>query len=173
MQHSCAVIFEAKQKVLSNVVDTLSDILEIDSEDKVQLSVSADSDLGTIYSITVPVRRLKPEYHDEEDLEALTNIQNLKLPSHRPSIVCENCLYSQEKDRRARAFHIMDPKGILEMLLMFLDGKGNGVLFHPSHESNSDSTNRILPFLGRWKGHSRTKRSGVYAAKIAEVDTVG
>jgi hypothetical protein len=24
----------------------------------------------------------------------------------------------------------MDPKGILEMLLMFLDGKGNGVLFH-------------------------------------------
>jgi hypothetical protein len=75
MQHSCAVIFEAKQKVLSNVVDTLSDILEIDSEDKVQLSVSADSDLGTIYSITVPVRRLKPEYHDEEDLEALTNIQ--------------------------------------------------------------------------------------------------
>jgi hypothetical protein len=57
MQHSCAVIFEAKQKVLSNVVDTLSDILEIDSEDKVQLSVSADSDLGTIYSITVPVRR--------------------------------------------------------------------------------------------------------------------
>jgi len=75
MQHSCAVIFEAKQKVLSNVVDTLPDILEIDSEDKVQLSVSADSDLGTIYSITVPVRRLKPEYHDEEDLEALTNIQ--------------------------------------------------------------------------------------------------
>ena len=72
MQHSCAVIFEAKQKVLSNVVDTLSDILEIDSEDKVQLSVSADSDLGTIYSITVPVRRLKPEYYDEEDLEALS-----------------------------------------------------------------------------------------------------
>uniref|UniRef100_B9IK24 Uncharacterized protein n=1 Tax=Populus trichocarpa TaxID=3694 RepID=B9IK24_POPTR len=136
MQHSCAVIFEAKQKVLSNVVDTLSDILEIDSEDKVQLSVSADSDLGTIYSITVPVRRLKPE--------------NLKLPSH-----------SQEKDRRARAFHIRDPKGILEMLLMFIEDKGDGVLLHPSLESNSDSTNRILPFLGRWKGHSRTKRSGV------------
>jgi hypothetical protein len=33
----------------------------------------------------------------------------------------------------------MDPKGILEMLLMFLDGKGNDVLFHPSHESNSVS----------------------------------
>ncbi|KAL3568023.1 hypothetical protein D5086_030674 [Populus alba] len=141
----------AKQKVLSNVVDTLSDILEIDSEDKVQLSVSGYQQIqiwgpSTLSQFLFGV--LKPEYHDEEDLEALTNFQNLKLPSHRPSIVCENCLYSQEKDRRARAFHIMDPKGILEMLLMFLEDRGDGVLFHPSLESNSDSTNRILPFLG-------------------------
>ncbi|CAK7322978.1 unnamed protein product [Dovyalis caffra] len=98
--------------------------------------------------------------------------KNLKLPSRQPSIVCENCLYSQEKDRRARAFHIMDPKGILEMLLIFLEDRGDGVLFHPSLESNIDSTNRILPFLGKWKGHSRTKRSGVYGATIAEADTV-
>jgi len=65
--------------------------------------------------------------------------RNLKLPSRRPSIVCENCLYSQEKDRRARAFHIMDPKGILEMLLIFLEDRGDGVPFHPSLESNSVS----------------------------------
>lgn len=32
--------------------------------------------------------------------------------------------------------------------------------------------NRILPFLGRWKGHSITKRSGVYGSTIAEADTV-
>ncbi|KAG6735603.1 hypothetical protein POTOM_061753 [Populus tomentosa] len=36
----------------------LSDILEIDSKDKVQLSVSADSDLGTIYSITMVKKQL-------------------------------------------------------------------------------------------------------------------
>jgi len=69
----CAVTDEAKQKIVSNVMNTLSDFVEIDSQDKVQLSVSTDSDLGTIYSITVPVRRVKPGYHDEEDLEA--NIQ--------------------------------------------------------------------------------------------------
>lgn len=34
-----------------------------------------------------------------------------------------------------------------------------------------DNTNRILPFLGKWKGHSLTKRSGVYGATIAEADT--
>ncbi|CAK7322980.1 unnamed protein product [Dovyalis caffra] len=71
----CAVTDEAKQKIVSNVMDTLSDFVEIDSQDKVQLSVSTDLDLGTIYSITVPVKRVKPEYLDEEDLEDLTNIQ--------------------------------------------------------------------------------------------------
>lgn len=71
----CAVTDEAKQKIVSNVMNTLSDFVEIDSQDKVQLRVSTDPDSGTIYSITVPVRRVKPEYHDEEDLEDLTNIQ--------------------------------------------------------------------------------------------------
>ncbi|KAJ6960088.1 hypothetical protein NC653_038204 [Populus alba x Populus x berolinensis] len=68
----------AKQKVLSNVVDTLSDILEIDSEDKVQLSVSGYQQIqiwgpSTLSQFLFGV--LKPEYHDEEDLEALTNFQ--------------------------------------------------------------------------------------------------
>lgn len=34
------------------------------------------------------------------------------------------------------------------------------------------NTNRITPFLGKWKGHCKTKRSGVYGATIAEADTV-
>ncbi|XP_022879334.1 uncharacterized protein LOC111396945 [Olea europaea var. sylvestris] len=97
--------------------------------------------------------------------------KNLKLPSRRPSLVCENCLYSLEKDMRVRAFHIMDPRGILDMLLVFLEEKGSKVLVHPSFD-NSNETDRISPFLGSWKGHSRTKRSGVYGATIAEADTI-
>ncbi|EOY03557.1 Domain of Uncharacterized protein function isoform 3 [Theobroma cacao] len=31
---------------------------------------------------------------------------------------------------------------------------------------------RILPFLGKWEGHSVTKRSGVYGSTITEADTV-
>ncbi|MBA0697483.1 hypothetical protein Goari_021023, partial [Gossypium aridum] len=58
--------------------------------------------------------------------------KNVKLPSRQPSIVCENCLYSQAKDRRARAFHIMDPKGFVDMLLIFLEDRGDGPLVHPS-----------------------------------------
>ncbi|KAM3754636.1 hypothetical protein ACB098_03G181000 [Castanea mollissima] len=71
----CAVSDEAKQKIVKNIVQSLSDFVEIESRDKVQLSVSADSDLGTIYSVTVPVRRVKPEYQDLDEAGTITNIE--------------------------------------------------------------------------------------------------
>lgn len=43
---------------------------------------------------------------------------------------------------RARAFHIMDPKGILEMLLVFLEERGDGVPFPPSLDNTTVS---LLP----------------------------
>ncbi|CAL5370694.1 unnamed protein product [Camellia sinensis] len=107
-----------------------------------------------------------------EDDDGEESPKNLKLPSRRPSIVCENCLYSLEKDMRARAFHIMDPKGIIEMLLIFLEERGGGVLIPPSFDDSKDNTNRILPYLGMWKGHSITKRNGVYGSTITEAETI-
>ncbi|XP_051117300.1 uncharacterized protein LOC127242009 [Andrographis paniculata] len=97
--------------------------------------------------------------------------RNLKLPSRRPAIVCENCLYSLVRDARIRAFHILDPKGILEMLLVFLEERDSTVINHPSFGNFKDS-DRLTPHLGTWKGHSTTKRSGVYGATIAEADTI-
>ncbi|ESQ32583.1 hypothetical protein EUTSA_v10004355mg [Eutrema salsugineum] len=96
----------------------------------------------------------------------------LKLPSRRPSLVCENCLYSKEMDRRARAFHIMDPKGVLDMLIVFLEERGAENLTHPVLDNPQDDAERITPFLGTWKGRSKTKRSGVYGATLSEADTV-
>ena len=60
----CAVSEEAKQKIVGNIVDALSDFVEIDSEENVQLSVSTEPHLGTVYSVAVPVRRVKPEHQD-------------------------------------------------------------------------------------------------------------
>ena len=71
----CAVSDEAKQKIVKNIVRTLSDFVEIESKDKVQLSVSTDSDLGTIYSVTVPVLRVKAEYQDADEAGTITNIK--------------------------------------------------------------------------------------------------
>ncbi|XP_043704216.1 cell division topological specificity factor homolog, chloroplastic isoform X1 [Telopea speciosissima] len=71
----CAVSDEAKHKIVKNIVSALSDFVEIDSQDKVQLSVSTDPDLGTVYSVTVPVRRVKPEYQEEDEYGKITNIE--------------------------------------------------------------------------------------------------
>ncbi|KAG8366931.1 hypothetical protein BUALT_Bualt16G0019300 [Buddleja alternifolia] len=97
--------------------------------------------------------------------------RNLKLPSRRPAIVCESCLYSLERDARVRAFHLTDPRGVLDMLILFLEERGGEVLVHPSFDNSKDS-DRITPHLGTWKGRSITKRSGVYGSTIAEADTV-
>ncbi|KAL0381021.1 UNVERIFIED_CONTAM: hypothetical protein Sangu_0166400 [Sesamum angustifolium] len=67
---------------------------------------------------------------------------NLKLPSRRPAIVWHT-----------RNAH---PESLTA---------------HPSFDNSKDS-NRMAPHLGTWKGHSITKRSGVYGATIAEADTI-
>ncbi|KAJ4812541.1 hypothetical protein LUZ62_025107 [Rhynchospora pubera] len=107
-----------------------------------------------------------------EDDTGEENPRNLKIPSRRPSIVCENCLYSLHKDRRIRAFHILDPKGVVDMLILFIEDRGNETPLIPSISDFQQSTDRLSPFLGRWEGRSVTKRSGVYGASIAEADTV-
>ncbi|KAL3336507.1 hypothetical protein AABB24_029247 [Solanum stoloniferum] len=71
----CAVSDEAKQKIVSNVVSALSDFVEIESQEKVQLSVSTDPDLGTIYCVTVPVRRVRSEYQVEDPTGTITNVE--------------------------------------------------------------------------------------------------
>ncbi|XP_019166276.1 PREDICTED: cell division topological specificity factor homolog, chloroplastic-like isoform X1 [Ipomoea nil] len=71
----CAVSDEAKQKIVSNVVSTLSDYVEIESQDKVQLNVSRDPELGTIYSVMVPVRRVRSEYQEDDPSGTITNTE--------------------------------------------------------------------------------------------------
>ncbi|KAL4569502.1 hypothetical protein LXL04_025141 [Taraxacum kok-saghyz] len=50
----CAVSDEAKEKIVNNVVNTLSDFVVIEPEEKVQLNISTDSVLRTIYSNSNP-----------------------------------------------------------------------------------------------------------------------
>uniref|UniRef100_A0ACD5YIX3 Uncharacterized protein n=1 Tax=Avena sativa TaxID=4498 RepID=A0ACD5YIX3_AVESA len=63
----CEVSDEAKKKIVENVVEALSEFVEIESRDNVQVDISTDAGLGTVYSVTVPVRRVKPEYQELEE----------------------------------------------------------------------------------------------------------
>ncbi|OAY72515.1 Cell division topological specificity factor, chloroplastic [Ananas comosus] len=40
----------SSSKIVKNIVEALSDFVEIESQDTVQLSLSVDADLGTMYS---------------------------------------------------------------------------------------------------------------------------
>ena len=53
---------EIRRKLRENIIEAISTYVEIETEEEVRLSVSADPDVGTVYSVTVPVRRVKPEY---------------------------------------------------------------------------------------------------------------
>ncbi|XP_078442412.1 glutamate NMDA receptor subunit epsilon-1, putative (DUF3598) [Wolffia australiana] len=98
--------------------------------------------------------------------------RGLMLPSRRPALVCENCLNSIKGDSRARAFHVLDPKGIPEMFLIFLEGKESNAPDIFSTNDQMDSKDRLAPFLGRWEGRSLTKRSGLYGSTMKEADVV-
>ncbi|KAL3695585.1 hypothetical protein R1sor_009661 [Riccia sorocarpa] len=75
----CSVNDEAKRRIVNNIVGALSDFVEIEAEDKVQLSVSSDPDLGTVYSVSVPVRRVKPEYQEySRDLQNVVVSEELR-----------------------------------------------------------------------------------------------
>ncbi|KAH7365040.1 hypothetical protein KP509_18G006100 [Ceratopteris richardii] len=80
----CSVNDRAKRKIVTNIVGALANFVEIESQDHVRLNVLADPDLGTVYSVSVPVRRVKPEYQDngvelrdyelrEDEIESLGN----------------------------------------------------------------------------------------------------
>ncbi|KAG6513925.1 cell division topological specificity factor homolog, chloroplastic-like [Zingiber officinale] len=73
----CDISDEAKQKIINNVIGALSEFVEIDSQDKVQLNVSTGTDLSTLYSVTIPVRRVRPEYQDSEE-DYIGNISNIE-----------------------------------------------------------------------------------------------
>lgn len=100
--------------------------------------------------------------------------RNLKIPSRKPSIVCENCLYSLDGNGRVRAFHIMDPQGVLDTLIVFHEKQGSIVSLTGSSPDDPEITSddRITALLGRWEGRSVTKRSGVYGSTLDEADTV-
>eukprot|EP00250_Pteridium_aquilinum_P001096 c11307_g1_i1 orf=195-950(+) len=63
----CSVNDIAKRKIVNNIVGALANFVEIESQDSVRLNVSADPDLGTVYSVSVPIRRVRPEYQDNGD----------------------------------------------------------------------------------------------------------
>ena len=57
----CSLSSEVMSNMKESIVRALEDYVEVESKDDVDLSVTADDDLGTVYSVSVPVRCVRPE----------------------------------------------------------------------------------------------------------------
>ncbi|GAB4813653.1 hypothetical protein N2152v2_000699 [Parachlorella kessleri] len=66
----CGMSQESLQDMRQNIVRVVADYVDIEAEDLVEVNLSVDPELGTIYSVAVPVKRVKPQARVPLDQEA-------------------------------------------------------------------------------------------------------
>lgn len=71
----CVVSEEVKKKIVKSVVSVLLDFVEIEFQEKVQLSVLFGVDFGIVYFVTIFVRRVKLQYQEEDEVGFIMNVE--------------------------------------------------------------------------------------------------
>lgn len=56
----CAMSSSRLTDMKSSIVSAVSNYVEVATDDKVEVNVTTDKDMGTIYSVAVPVKRVRP-----------------------------------------------------------------------------------------------------------------
>jgi cell division topological specificity factor MinE len=44
-----------------NILSAIEEFVDIDSEEQIDVNITTDPDVGTVYSVAVPIRRVKPD----------------------------------------------------------------------------------------------------------------
>jgi len=76
----CSMNPSSLKDMKKSIVSAISDYVEVDKTSDVDLSVSTHPDLGTIYSVSVPVKRVKNKY-DVDEMEAEIDGMTFKFES--------------------------------------------------------------------------------------------
>lgn len=61
----CAMSPQSLSEMKGRIVDVVSDFVEVDGEDSVDVSMSADAELGTLYAVSIPVKRVRKQFDDD------------------------------------------------------------------------------------------------------------
>lgn len=93
--------------------------------------------------------------------------RGVKLPSRRPALVCESCLYSKDGQKRVRAFHVLDPRGLLDVIGVFHESRDGSSFAESQRDLVDEPGTRIEAVLGRWSGQLVTRRTGIYGSTSA------
>ncbi|KAJ7553855.1 hypothetical protein O6H91_06G115600 [Diphasiastrum complanatum] len=102
---------------------------------------------------------------DDDEEEEIP--KGVKLASRRPALVSESCLYSQRGNIRARAFHVVDQRGLTDLFGVFRERKDCDSSLSWSGTQNEDP-NRLSAILGKWSGEAIFRRTGIYGSTIAK-----
>lgn len=94
--------------------------------------------------------------------------RGVKLPSRRPALVCESCLFSQDGQKRVRAFHVLDPRGLLDVIGVFHESRDGSSFAESQRDLVDEPSTRIEALLGRWSGELMTRRTGIYGSTSAQ-----
>ncbi len=65
----CGMSNDSLANMKSAIVGAVSDFVDLEGEDLVEVNISMDPDLGTIYSVALPVKRVKPVLRPGMDAE--------------------------------------------------------------------------------------------------------
>ncbi|XP_002966592.2 uncharacterized protein LOC9652367 isoform X1 [Selaginella moellendorffii] len=99
----------------------------------------------------------------ENDDEEQDYFPGVKLPCRRPALVNESCMFSASGNSRVRAFHVLNPQGLLDMIGVFHENKDG-----EAPESMRNDCTGLDRLVGVWSGRAVTQRTGMYGSTIAE-----
>eukprot|EP00798_Chlamydomonas_sp_ICE-L_P030599 gene30599-35610_t len=64
------------------IIRALEDYVDIDSEDLIEVSISNDPEVGTVYSVNIPVRRVKADVRFADVMQEATSQDGVTLEWH-------------------------------------------------------------------------------------------
>lgn len=72
----CSMNASSLSDMKSSIVQALSNYVEVEEEEDIEVNVTTDEDLGTIYSVAVPVKRVKPTARlgMDDEMEGLESV---------------------------------------------------------------------------------------------------
>lgn len=72
-----------------NILQAIEEFVDIDSEEQIDVSISTEPEVGTVYCVAVPIKRVKPEarldVNEDGDIEGLTFEYDPEDPNSDPS----------------------------------------------------------------------------------------
>lgn len=63
----CTMSESSMDAMKAKILDVVGEFVDVDEEQEVDVSMNTDEELGTMYAVSIPVRRVKAEYDAEND----------------------------------------------------------------------------------------------------------